>query len=56
MSSSPKQSDTKSSSSVITEPHEKKKEILLFQGPPNKNARPNPPHAKHNPEGIINFI
>lgn len=53
MSSSPKQSDTKSSSSGITEPHEKKKEILLFQGPPNKIANGYPTPKKHDPEGII---
>ncbi|PWA84204.1 hypothetical protein CTI12_AA162250 [Artemisia annua] len=50
MSSSPKQSDTTSSSSSITKPHEKNEEILLFQGPPNKIAKGNPTPTKHDPE------
>lgn len=53
MSTPPKQSNTHASSSSITKNNNEDEEKMVFQGPPNKNARPNPPHAKHNPEGIL---
>ena len=56
MSSPPKQSDIDASTSSITNPHNKDEEILLFQGPPNKNPTVKQTRAKHDPEGILYLL
>ena len=53
MSTPPNNSNTNASSSSITKAEDKDGELILFQGPPNKNATHVPSYAKHDPEGIL---